>query len=100
MKSTPEQDGYFAMQKYVRIEILKCAGRIQPPLRLRVVEWDGGSLQMITTSHLIKISTNNNHIDIRVPHGHPKKSHWCAAIQEIIPIAVGALAAKEHGVPL
>jgi len=82
------------MQYYVYAEVTKSALRIKPPLRIRDVQWDGGTMSMVTTNHVVSISTARSHVDIEIPHGNPSTQSWCYAVNAIVQRAVDYLAAK------
>jgi hypothetical protein len=51
-------------------------------------------MSMVTTNHVVSISTASSHVDIEIPHGNPSKQSWCYAVKTIVQRAVGDLAAK------
>jgi hypothetical protein len=82
------------MQYYVYAEMTKNALRAKPPLRIRDVQWDGGTMSMVTTNYVVSISADSSHVDIEIPHGNPSKRSWCYAVNTIVQRAVDDLAAK------
>jgi hypothetical protein len=82
------------MQYYVYAEVTRSALHAKPPLRIRDVQWDGGAMSMVTTNHVVSVSTASNHVDIEIPHGNPGKQSWCYAVNAIVQRAVNDLAAK------
>jgi hypothetical protein len=94
MIGTKEQQDYLAMQYYVYAEVTKSALYARPPIKIRDVQWDSGTLSMVTTNHVVSISTGSNHVDIEIPHGNSSKQSWCYAVNAIVQRAVDDLAAK------
>jgi hypothetical protein len=62
-----EQRDCLAVQYYLYAEVTKSALPDKPPVRIRVVQWDGGTMSMATTNHLVSISTARSRIDIEIP---------------------------------
>jgi len=66
----------------------------KPSLSILDVQWDGGTMSMVTTNHMVSISTGGSHVDIEIPHGNPSQQSWCYAVKAIVQRAVDDLAAK------
>jgi hypothetical protein len=94
MIGTREQQDYLAMQYYVYAEVTKSALHAKPPLSIRDVQWDDGAMAMVTTNHVVSVSTGSSHVDIEIPHGNPSQQSWCYAVKAIVQRAVDDLAAK------
>jgi hypothetical protein len=91
---TTEQQGYNDMCVFVLDEAVQRGLRVRPPIRIREVQWDGGTSQLITTDHLVKISSNNSHIEITIPHGDAKDPQWRFLTRARVENAVTALATQ------
>jgi hypothetical protein len=93
MSSQGEAD-YRAMHVFVLDEATQTGLRVRPPIRIREIQWDGGSLELITTDHVIKISSKDTCIETTIPHGDSKDPEWRFMVKARVHNAVEVLATK------
>lgn len=92
--STRAQIDYQAMHVFVLDEATQTGLRVRPPIRIREIEWDGGSDQMTTTDHVVKISGKECDIETVIPHGDAKDPEWRFMVRARVQNAVEVLATK------
>ena len=92
---TQEQQDYLDMQVYVANEVKRGAAMPETAVKDWRVQFDNGTMARITTTHDLKISTNNNFVLTKLPHGNPRDGGWCASVKNIVADAVRDLSTKE-----
>jgi hypothetical protein len=92
--TTKAEADYQAMHVFVLDEATQTGLRVRPPIRIYEVQWDGGAPEMITTDHVIKISSKDSHIETTIPHGDAKDREWRFMVRARVESAVTVLAAK------
>jgi hypothetical protein len=94
MTTKAEEADYQAMHVFVLDEATQTGLRVRPPIRIREIEWDGGAPEMITTDHVIKISSKDSDIETTIPHGDAKDREWRFMVRARVQSAVTVLATK------
>jgi hypothetical protein len=89
-----EQQDFQGMCVFVLDEAVQSGLRVRPPIRIRDVEWDGGSSEAITSDHIVKISSKNSHVEAKIPHGDPKDPEWRFLTRARVDDAVTVLASQ------
>jgi hypothetical protein len=92
--ATSEQQDYKDMCVFVLDEAVQRGLKVRPPIRIREVQWDGGTAQAVITDHLVKISSNTSHVEITIPHGDAKDPQWRFMTRARVENAVTELAAQ------
>jgi hypothetical protein len=92
--ATSEQQDYKDMCVFVLDEAVQRGLKVRPPIRIREVQWDGGTAQGVITDHLVKIISNNSHVEITIPHGDAKDPQWRFMTRARVENAVTELAAQ------
>ena len=92
--TTQDDADYRAMHVFVFDEATQTGLRVRPPIRIREVQWDGGSQEKITADHVIKISGKDTEIETTIPHGNAKDPEWRFMVKARIQNAVEVLATK------
>lgn len=93
------REGYMAMQQFVELEVQKAARDRQPELRVRHLVWDGGSLDLITSDHVVRIHSNNCHVEVTIQHTTwPAHQPWIDIVRATIVPAVRQLGEMERAV--
>ena len=83
-----------AMHVFVMDEATQTGLRVRPPIRIRDIEWDGGSAETTVTEHVVKISSKDTDIETIVPHGDAKDPEWRFMVRARVQNAVEVLASK------
>jgi hypothetical protein len=93
-QTTQADADYRAMHVFVLDEATQTGLRVRPPIRIRDIQWDGGSPQMTAAEHVIKISGKEFDIETTIPHGDAKDPEWRFMVRARVQNAVEVLATK------
>jgi hypothetical protein len=92
--TTQAEADYRAMHVFVLDEATQTGLRVRPPIRIREIQWDGGSAEMVTADHVVKISGKDTDIETSIPHGDAHDPEWRFMVRARIQNAVEVLATK------
>jgi hypothetical protein len=93
--TTQAESDYKAMHVFVFDEATQTGLRVRPPIRICEVQWDGGSAEMTSADHVIRISGKATNIETTIPHGDAKDPEWRFMVRARVQNAVEVLATKE-----
>jgi hypothetical protein len=82
------------MHVFVLDEATQTGLRVRPPIRIREIEWDGGSAQAVMADHVIKICGKDTDIETTIPHGDARDPGWRFLVRARVQNAVEVLAEK------
>jgi hypothetical protein len=83
-----------AMHVFVLDEATQTGLRVRPPIRIRDIQWDGGSSETVIADHVIRISGKDTDIEAIIPHGDAKDPEWRFMVRARVQNAVEVLATK------
>lgn len=86
---TPQQDAYARLQLDIRAELESIALRYQIRPKDLEVEWDGGTIEMLTATHVLVISIPNGAYPVTVHLDHEAlvsrdRLHYLTRLEEAI----------------